>query len=171
MLPVWLAAMGTYKSVGLTSLFRDVKTIPHSALISPPRLKDTLSSKMHLSSIIAFAGIAAAAPRNVGPRAFSIPTDDGFPNPNPQQLAVIAKQAGGGLSNAGAPTVNQSSIPVFQLVAFNENFEVAFFTSMLQKLNAGRWDSEIKKANQLREEFVEIIKTVVAVRRYPHSAD
>lgn len=60
---------------------------------------------------------------------------DGYPTPDAAQLAAIEVQADGTLSNAPAsPPLHPDSLPVFQLIAFNEFFEVAFFTSLLDNV-------------------------------------
>ena len=74
--------------------------------------------------------------------AFSFPLHNGFPNiqvPS-SQLSKIEKQAGGTLpgpngappTGLGADTVNSQGF-----VAFNELFEVAFFTELLRNVSAG----------------------------------
>ena len=83
----------------------------------------------NLLSAAVFAGSALAAPA-----ASQLP-DDGFPNPNANQLEGISQLAGGTLSNAPPPaSLSPSSIPIFQLIAFNENFEVAFFNSLINNI-------------------------------------
>ncbi|KAK4641289.1 hypothetical protein QC761_611060 [Podospora bellae-mahoneyi] len=60
---------------------------------------------------------------------------DGFPNPNATQLEFIEDVADGTLSDAPPrPSLNESSIPIFQLISFNENFEVAFFSSLIENI-------------------------------------
>ncbi|KIH89320.1 sexual development protein [Sporothrix brasiliensis 5110] len=68
------------------------------------------------------------------PAASQLP-DDGFPSPSTVQLQNINIAAGGTLSNAPPPpALNASSIPIFQLINFNENFEVAFFNSLIYNI-------------------------------------
>jgi hypothetical protein len=123
-----------------------------------------------LISAAALVGLTMAAPAPLAPRAFTIPTDDGYPNPNDAQLAAISRQADGTLSNGPAPKVANGSLPIFQLIAFNENFEVAYFASMLQNLTSGLYDHELAKVpKDVKDDLVEIIKTILAVCKPPFS--
>lgn len=68
-------------------------------------------------------------------RAYGEPTANGFPNPNEQQQLAIEKVAGGKLPNSPPPTsLADSSATAFQLIAFNELFEVAYFTSLVNNI-------------------------------------
>lgn len=90
--------------------------------------------------------------------------DPGFPSPSQQQLEAIEVQASGKLSNAPPPSkLAQSSLTALQLVAFNELFEVAFFTSLLNNItnNVPGYESKNKDA------LVKAISAVVAVRVSP----
>lgn len=83
----------------------------------------TSSSKL-LALSIAAAGVAATP--------FKFPLPDGFPTPNPAQLAIIEKEAQGSLPNGPLPTVVKSAgVTTLQLLALNEIFEVAYFTELL----------------------------------------
>ncbi len=108
----------------------------------------------------ALAGLASAVPVvaiNAGP-------NDGFPNPNAQQLAAIQTAAGGTLSNAPPPPkIANSSLTAFQLIAFNENFEVAFFSSLLNNITSNVAGYELPTPAK-KDELVAIIKSVLAVR-------
>ncbi|KAK3988400.1 hypothetical protein QBC44DRAFT_329382 [Cladorrhinum sp. PSN332] len=85
----------------------------------------------------------------------------GFPNPNPQQLSAISDRADGTLSNAPPPaSLNSSSIPVFQLLAFNEHFEVAFFSSLIHNVTADLPGYNLAPAK--KAEILEILDTVLA---------
>ena len=138
---------------------------------------------MYLSTALSFcaalSGLAAAIPTPAGhgspgaspggsagaPVPFSIPTDDGFPTPNPDQLMVIQQIADGTLSNAPPPAkLNESSFPVFQLIAFNENFEVAFFSSLLHNITTGVKGFDDFPNQMKKMELVDILQTVLAVR-------
>ncbi|CAK7200344.1 hypothetical protein SEUCBS139899_003036 [Sporothrix eucalyptigena] len=82
-----------------------------------------------LLSAAVFAASALAAPT-----PSQLPAD-GFPNPSADQLTDINKAADGTLSTAPPPpSLNASSIPIFQLINFNENFEVAFFNSLIYNI-------------------------------------
>ncbi|KAL1890293.1 hypothetical protein Sste5346_008295 [Sporothrix stenoceras] len=68
------------------------------------------------------------------PAASQLPAD-GFPSPSADQLKDINTKADGTLSTAPPPpALNASSIPIFQLIDFNENFEVAFFNSLIYNI-------------------------------------
>ena len=113
---------------------------------------------MVLSAAAALAGLSVAAPM-----PFSIPTDDGFPNPSPAQLKVIQQIADGTLSNAPPPAkLNDSSIVNFQLIAHNENFEVAFFSSLLYNITNNVPGFELPNPKK-KEELIDIVETVLAV--------
>jgi len=118
-----------------------------------------------VSTVTALAGLAGGAPAPVAPRGYSVSADDGFPDPSPEQLAEISKQAGGTLSNAPPPKINASSVPIFQLVAFNENFEVAYFSSMIHNLTSGYYDKELEKNPKEKKVLLEILQTISAVGR------
>src|SRR3569833_1401665 len=111
------------------------------------------------------AGLASAAP------AYSIPNGDGFPTPNTQQLDRINKIADGTQphNHPPPPPLNQSSIGIFQLIAFNENFEVAFFSSLIQNITSGKHENEFRSTKH-KSELVSILKTVLAVRTYSPSS-
>jgi hypothetical protein len=68
------------------------------------------------------------------PVQYTAPPSDGFPSPNAAQLATIEQLAQGTLPNGGPPppgAINAEGIKNFQLINFNENFEVAFFKSLV----------------------------------------
>lgn len=118
-----------------------------------------------LKSLVVLAGVTIAAPTI--PRSYNIPSSDGFPNPSPEQLATIQQEAGGQLPNAPPPpTLASSSLTAFQLITFNENFEVAFFSSLIDNVTNNapgfKLDDEKKKADLLS-----ILEAVKAVRLLP----
>lgn len=82
------------------------------------------SSSKLLALSIAAAGVAATP--------FKFPLPDGFPSPNPAQLAIIEKEAQGTPPNGPLPTIVKSAgVTTLQLLALNEIFEVAYFTELL----------------------------------------
>ena len=82
------------------------------------------TSTIPLVLSIAVAGVAATP--------FKFPLPDGFPSPNPAQLAMIEKKAGGTLPDGPLPTILKGAgITTLQLLALNEIFEVAYFTELL----------------------------------------
>jgi hypothetical protein len=77
----------------------------------------------------------SSAPSSPGPSSF--PLSNGFPNianPSPQ-LTAIEIAAQGTLPNAPPPaSVTQDTLTSLELIAFNEIFEVAFFTSLIYNI-------------------------------------
>lgn len=83
-----------------------------------------ISSTTILALSVAVTGVTATP--------FKFPLPDGFPSPNPAQLAVIEKEAQGTLPDGPLPTILKSTgITTLQLLALNEIFEVAYFTELL----------------------------------------
>lgn len=62
---------------------------------------------------------------------FSFPLDNGFPTLSDAAKAVVNVLAHGTEPNGGAPTLQADDLTSIQLIAFNEIFEVAFFTDLL----------------------------------------
>lgn len=88
---------------------------------------------------------------------------DGFPSPDTAQLLTIAKTGLGSLSNGGAPpagALDAEGIKNFQLIQLNENFEVAFFKSVLD--NVTNWVEGYQWRTE-RDFVINTLKTVVAV--------
>ena len=117
---------------------------------------------MLVSSILASAALLGPVAGLVAKRAYDIPSNDGFPKPNDQQVVTIAQQAGGKVP--GGPlstTLGAGSVTAFQLIAFNELFETAFFSSLLHNVteNVPGYEPDDKG------EIVTILKTVLAVSR------
>lgn len=81
---------------------------------------------MHIPAIITLlAASVTAAP-------FTFPLPDGFPTPDPAQLAEIEKLAQGTLPNGALPSsLKPTGVATLKLIALNEIFEVAFFSSLL----------------------------------------
>lgn len=80
-----------------------------------------------------------------GPQVpFKFPLDTGFPNitaPSPE-LTLIEKQAHGTLPNGALPkSISDATATNFQLIAFNEIFEVAYFTSLLKNITSGEYNA------------------------------
>jgi hypothetical protein len=72
-----------------------------------------------------------------GQTAFSFPLANGFPTVSQATLKQIEEAAHGSLPNSGSPTsLNDASVTVLELIAFNEIFEVAFFTSLIQNITS-----------------------------------
>lgn len=79
---------------------------------------------------------AASAPKFQTPDEF--PLKNGFPNPNATATTAIEHLAGGTLSDAPPPpNPGPDGITSLQLIAFNELFEVAFFTDLIANITSG----------------------------------
>lgn len=115
---------------------------------------------MHFSKLlssIVLTGLATALPQG-----YSAPTADGFPNPSASQLAAIQVVADGQLSNAPPPPkLAASSLTAFQLIAFNENFEVAFFSSLIQNITDDVDGFKLEATE--KKEVLNVLTTVKAV--------
>ena len=84
---------------------------------------------MLYTSLFAMAGVVAAAP-------FSLP--NGFPSPSASAIKAIESQAGGTLPNTALPTdLPADAIQSLQIIATNEIFEVAYFSSLLDNVTNG----------------------------------
>ncbi|EFX02357.1 sexual development protein [Grosmannia clavigera kw1407] len=104
---------------------------------------------------------ASAAPTPTPSNSTQTP-GDGFPNPNATQLDAINRQADGTLSDAAPPAkLSNDSLPAFQLIAFNENFEVAFFTSLLYNVTNDVPGFEVPWPAE-RASLIGVLKTVLA---------
>jgi len=119
------------------------------------QLTNTLTAAVAL-----LAGLSAAAP--LERRAYSalLPT-------SPEDIRKVQLVARGSLPNSAPPAkLEQSSLTAFQLIQFNEQFEVAFFSSMLENVTNGGngWNAPNK------EKLVEALKVVVAQEKL-HALD
>ena len=93
-----------------------------------------------------FTFVAAALASSTAAEVFKFPLPNGFPNIQPGPvLTAIEYQAGGPLpaagtsdSELGADTkLPKEAAQALQGLAFNELFEVAFFTQLLQNVTVG----------------------------------
>lgn len=122
-----------------------------------------ITALLGLTASAAPSGNKAAAlqARYTTQMPFKFPLSNGFPNiaiPS-ANLTAIEKQAHGTLPNTALPkSINDSTAATLQLIAFNEIFEVAYFTSLLQ--NVTRGDCEIKSEAEKKE----IIAALTAVQ-------
>ncbi|KAG8169049.1 hypothetical protein KVR01_001798 [Diaporthe batatas] len=113
-----------------------------------------------LHYLVALAGVSTALPAT--PRSYNVPAGDGFPNPSPEQLTAIQQKAGGQLSNAPPPPkLAPGSLTAFQLIAFNENFEAAFFSSLAENITNDVAGFEVGDSNK-KDELLSILETVKA---------
>jgi hypothetical protein len=119
-----------------------------SHFISPPI--------MHFSTFVlgaSAASLAAAAP-------FSFPLANGFPNLNSTALQQVYKLAGGTLPNGALPSsLKPSGVQALQLIAANEEFEVAYFTELLANIT-----NNVPGYDSLGADRDYIIETITAVQ-------
>lgn len=93
-----------------------------------------------------------------------MPSTDGFPEPNAQQLLDIETAADGTLSNAPPPPkLEPSSLTAFQLIAFNELFETAYFSSLINNITANVPGFQLPSQAK-QEELLDVLHTILAVR-------
>ncbi|EFQ30865.1 late sexual development protein [Colletotrichum graminicola] len=112
------------------------------------------------ATVALLAGLSAAAP--LERRGFSalLPT-------SPEDIKQVQIDARGSLPNSPPPPkLEQSSLTAFQLIQFNEQFEVAFFSSMLENVTNGGngWDAPDK------DKLIDALKVVVAQEKL-HALD
>jgi hypothetical protein len=76
---------------------------------------------------------------SAAPFSFGTGLSDGFPNPTPAQITAIEKLAQGSLPNGAPPAIppKDDSFTSLRLIAFNELFEVAFFTELIANITIG----------------------------------
>jgi hypothetical protein len=103
-------------------------------------------------ALCSLAALSAAAPverrsnnNNVVDEFQSI---DGFPTPNNQQVLDIEQRAHGTLSNSTPPaSVDPDTIISLQVIAAQEQFEVAFFQQLLTNITNNEPGFVIQNAN------------------------
>lgn len=117
-----------------------------------------------LASALALAGSSAATwPPNSKDCTTTAAAADGFPTPNAQQLRDISERADGSLSNAPPPaTLADSTLQSLQVIAFNEEFETAYFQSLLANVTMGVPGYESWKGYG-KAELEKILKVIIAV--------
>jgi hypothetical protein len=100
-----------------------------------------------------------------GASATSFPLADGFPEPSNSQLLIIEDLAHGTLPDGSPPppgSISQDGITNLQLIEFNENFEVAFFSSLLFNVTTNVAGFEITDKTE-RDFVLEVLVAVLAV--------
>ncbi|KAL7793879.1 hypothetical protein V8C37DRAFT_377703 [Trichoderma ceciliae] len=116
-----------------------------------------------LASALALAGSSTATwPPKSKDCTTTSTAPDGFPTPNAQQLRTISENADGSLSNAPPPdTLANSTLQSLQAIAFNEEFEVAYFESVLVNVTTGVPGFESWK-NYGKPELEKVLKIIIA---------
>lgn len=95
---------------------------------------------------------------------FKFPLTNGFPNVamGSSQLMDIQKQAHGTLPNTPLPSsMSDDSAATWQVIAFNEIWETAFFTSLLTNITDGTYDVGSGAAKQI------IVNAITAIQVSP----
>lgn len=93
---------------------------------------------------------------------FQFPLPNGFPFPNDQALEELFIRAGGNFTNAPlAPKFDSDSLTSWKLQAFNEFFEVAFFTQLIA--NISRREPGYDLDSPAREYILDSLTTIQAV--------
>lgn len=104
-----------------------------------------------ISTSLGLAALTVAAPANQdwwkghhgsspshsssGQMPFKFPLANGFPNLTADALKQVEITAQGTLPNTALPAnVSDNSLVAFRVIAFNEIFEVAYFTSLIQNI-------------------------------------
>jgi hypothetical protein len=99
----------------------------------------------------------------------SVPfVNNGFPTPNNDQLLNIEELAHGTLPNGPPPppgAISADGITNLQFIEFNENFEVAFFSSLLHNVTANVDGFKIQDTKQ-RDFVLEVLTAVLAVSKF-----
>ncbi|KAF4465673.1 late sexual development [Fusarium albosuccineum] len=87
---------------------------------------------------------------------------DGYPSPNMDQLKEISRRADGTLSNAPPPPkLGDSSKTAFQALAFGEEFEKAYFQSLLTNIT-NNVPGYKARSRFSKKELTKMLSTVVA---------
>ncbi|KAH7413050.1 putative sexual development protein [Cadophora sp. MPI-SDFR-AT-0126] len=99
------------------------------------------------ASLLSLSYIVTAA--SAAPFKFADnPLGNSFPNPNQQQTLDIQTQAHGSLPNGAPPaTINPNTLTSLRLIAFNELFEVAFFSSLLNNMTTNATGFEFQSSS------------------------
>ncbi|KAL1594309.1 hypothetical protein SLS60_010066 [Paraconiothyrium brasiliense] len=96
-----------------------------------------------------------------GDNGFSPSLPDGFPNPSQDQINDIEDRAHGTLPNAPLPTgLSDDGITNFKLIAFNEIFEVAYFSELVQNITN---NVEGYQFGDDKDEVLENLNVILAV--------
>lgn len=142
---------------GLASLSNAKPIHPYSSTVSRSGSYSTMTSSSGYSASSSYQSF----PTQVA-SSKNLLLSNGFPNLSPSALADVNNAAHGTLSNASAGNISfpADSLTNFQLIAFNEFFEVAFFTSLLTNITTGVPGFEIPA--HLNSTY--IIDTLIAVQ-------
>jgi hypothetical protein len=102
-----------------------------------------ISGAMRPLSIVSLI-VLAISPPPVSGTPFTFPLSNGFPFPNESALENLFTVAGGNFTNAPlAPKFDNDSLTSWKLQAFNEFFEVAFFTQLINNITERKLGFEL----------------------------
>jgi hypothetical protein len=114
---------------------------------------------------------AAPVATSAAPSSTVVPfVNNGFPSPSAAQLLAIEELAHGTLPNGPPPppgAISAEGITNLQLINFNENFEVAFFASLLNNVTTNVAGFQISDATE--KNFVIEVLTAVLAQEELHS--
>ncbi|KAK3110590.1 hypothetical protein LTR53_014964 [Teratosphaeriaceae sp. CCFEE 6253] len=107
-------------------------------------------------------GSSTASASSAGQTPFKFPLANGFPDLSPEALRQVEELAQGTLPD-GPPVshLQDGSVTVFELIAFNELFEVAFFSSLLANVTSGAYGFGID-SSILKDQVVAALTAVLA---------
>ncbi|KAF2164849.1 hypothetical protein M409DRAFT_67576 [Zasmidium cellare ATCC 36951] len=106
-------------------------------------------------------GQPPSQPENCTQEPFKFPLSNGFPNVEvgSPELLAIEKQAHGTLPNGPLPSkIQDATATTLQLIAFNEIFEVAYFTSLLNNITSGVYNVGSGAAKQIVENAITAVQ-------------
>ncbi|KEF58543.1 uncharacterized protein A1O9_06469 [Exophiala aquamarina CBS 119918] len=104
----------------------------------------------------------APAPAPAPSSPFAFPLSNGFPNLSPAALQAVEVQAQGTEPNGAAPTgLSEDDLTSIRLIAFNELFEVAFFTDLLYNVTNRVSGFEVPNPKK-RQEMIAAITAIQA---------
>lgn len=107
------------------------------------------------AATLAILGAASAVP-------FNFPLQNGFPMLNSTALVAVEKTAGGTLPNSPLPSnPGADGLAALKLIAFNEIFEVAYFTALLNNVTNGTSGYTIGQAFE-RNYIMSTLSAIVA---------
>ncbi|KAF4308160.1 hypothetical protein GTA08_BOTSDO03713 [Botryosphaeria dothidea] len=125
------------------------------------------SSAPTTGNVITVSYDVSPIPTEVHPdgNKFRFPLSNDFPNPDQDEIDDIQEIAGGTLPNGGggAPP-SADALTSLRLIAFNELFEVAFFTDLLKNITENVPGYGVKEATKLNIDLDDLIIILATVQ-------